>query len=522
MREKVRVGVLYNVDFEHYPPGSPSYESDAAVRDTAEAVARSLAERGADVQLLTVDGDLDGLGAQLRERDLDVVFNLVESVGGDAAREPDVPALLESLGIAYTGNRAPVLRVAQAKDRARELLAAHGLPVPRGLKVGASLVGPVRRDRSEEQVAALVTEACAALAAGGVSFPVFVKPARTDASIGVDQASVCRDEGALARKLGSLSAEVDGPYLIEEYLPGREINVAIFPEPAAGHLVCTDLDFSGFGAEQAPIVTYDCKWRPGTPDYNAQSRPSKGRLPDAEVEAARSLARAAFLAIGGTSYGRVDLRAGASGQLYVIDVNPNPDIHPEAGLSIAAASDGVDHPALVTSIVEAALARRRREGTMEPRPITPGDREPLAVLLSRVDNFSEDERAVAMELIDLSITEGPRSGYETIVIEDAGRVLGYLCFGLTPMTDWTYDLYWVAVDPDARGRGLGKRLVRRLEELARERGGRIIRIETSSMETYGGTLEFYLTSGYVVVSRIVDFYRAGDDLITLVKHLDAR
>jgi ribosomal protein S18 acetylase RimI-like enzyme len=157
---------------------------------------------------------------------------------------------------------------------------------------------------------------------------------------------------------------------------------------------------------------------------------------------------------------------------------------------------------------------------MTIRAIQPGDRPELVALLSRVENFSDDERMVALELIDDAI-QRPASGYECIVAVESGRLSGYLCYGITPMTEWTYDLYWVATDPDVRGKGLGRALLVELERIVAHRGGKIIRIETSSQETYGETLEFYLRRGYAVASRIEDFYRAGDDLITLTKRLSA-
>jgi ribosomal protein S18 acetylase RimI-like enzyme len=155
---------------------------------------------------------------------------------------------------------------------------------------------------------------------------------------------------------------------------------------------------------------------------------------------------------------------------------------------------------------------------MEIRPIEAGDRSELAALLSRIENFAEDERLVALELIDDAI-EKPASGYECIVAIEGGKVAGYLCYGLTPMTDWTYDLYWVATDARVRGKGLGKALLIRFEEIVKSRNGKIVRIETSSHETYGATLEFYLKLGYAEIARIRDFYRANDDLITLTKRL---
>lgn len=336
----LRIAVLHNVDYEQYQPGAPSYEADAGVRDTAMSVVAALDRLGYAADVLTIANDLEPIVRYVADVRPAAVFNLVESIGGDASREPEVPELLEKLNVAYTGNSAPVLRLSGAKDEAQTVLARAGVAIPRGTIVERGARAPD-------------------LAAIGVHFPVFVKPARTDASIGIDQESVVRNDAQLTARLQHLSAKYPGPYLVEEYLPGREVNVAIIPEPVAGHLICTDIDFSGFTAEQSPIVTYDCKWRPGSSDYNARSVPSAGRLPDAEIRAAQSLARRAFIAIGGTAYGRVDLRVGRDGKLYVIDVNPNPDIHPEAGISIAAQSIGLGHDAMIDAFLKVALQGKK-------------------------------------------------------------------------------------------------------------------------------------------------------------------
>lgn len=359
-RAHQRIAVIHNVDFQSYAEGAQSYEADAEVRETAGAVASILERNGYQVSILTVTDDASEVLPKIRSLGIDAVFNLVESLGGDASREPELPELLERAGIAYTGNAPSSLRLAHAKDETRRILAAHGVPIPRGAV--------------EERVGTVPD-----LAELGLELPLFLKPARTDASIGIDQGSIARTKQAFAERLEFLRARFPGPYLIEEYLPGREVNVAIFPEPSAGHYVCTEIDFSACPPGVAPIVTYDCKWRPGTPEYAARSVPSKGRLPDRDIAAAQAIARDAFTAIGGRSYGRIDLRTGIDGRLYVIDVNPNPDIHPEAGLMIAARSIGIDHDALVLSLIELASKGVRNADSTDPtrRPRSAG-RPPVA------------------------------------------------------------------------------------------------------------------------------------------------
>ena len=134
----------------------------------------------------------------------------------------------------------------------------------------------------------------------------------------------------------------------------------------------------------------------------------------------------------------------------------------------------------------------------------------------------------AIELLDGALAQAEGNTYEALVTlpEEGGpqgggndEPLAYACFGATPMTEGTFDLYWLVVAAEARGRGLGRGLLTQVEEGLRTRGARLIRIETSSLEGQGGAARFYAQAGYAQVGRIVDFYRPGDDLITFAKVL---
>lgn len=156
------------------------------------------------------------------------------------------------------------------------------------------------------------------------------------------------------------------------------------------------------------------------------------------------------------------------------------------------------------------------------RPILPADREPLVALLRRVDVFDADEVEVAVELIDESLTRPPGCDYETLVAADeAGRVLGYTTYGPTPLTAQAWDLYWIAVDPDTRGQGVGRLIVAALAGDVRARGGRVVWLETSSREGYEATLAFYGRAGFTCAGRVRDFYAPGEDLLTWYLRLDA-
>ena len=153
------------------------------------------------------------------------------------------------------------------------------------------------------------------------------------------------------------------------------------------------------------------------------------------------------------------------------------------------------------------------------RPLDARDRPAIAQLVQRVGNFSPDEMETALELVDEWLSHGEASDYICWVLEDEVGVQGYICIGPTPLTDGTFDLYWIAVDPSVQGRGYGRALTRLAEDEARARGGRLLLIETASQESYGATVGFYKRAGYELVSRIADFYRVGDDKLTFAKRL---
>jgi ribosomal protein S18 acetylase RimI-like enzyme len=150
------------------------------------------------------------------------------------------------------------------------------------------------------------------------------------------------------------------------------------------------------------------------------------------------------------------------------------------------------------------------------------DRGQLIDILSQGAGFRSEEVECAIELLDAALERSDaRDGYEARVAveDDGGRVLGYSCFGTTPMTAAAYDLYWLVVGEASRGRGIGAALVDDLVAVLKERGGRVIRVETSSLEGQGGARRFYEKTGFQLAGSIADFYRDGDDLLVFAKVL---
>ncbi|HKQ69410.1 MAG TPA: GNAT family N-acetyltransferase [Polyangiaceae bacterium] len=149
----------------------------------------------------------------------------------------------------------------------------------------------------------------------------------------------------------------------------------------------------------------------------------------------------------------------------------------------------------------------------------PQHRSRLASLLGDTPEFTRDEVAVALELIDAALGDPSSDDYRFILRLEGERVLGYACFGATPMTEGCFDLYWLAVDRASRRLGVGKELMAAVEDTLRQEGVRIVRVETAGLEVYRSTRIFYERSGYEQAGHIADFYWPGNDLHVYTKYI---
>ncbi|OGO31604.1 MAG: hypothetical protein A2Z29_02960 [Chloroflexi bacterium RBG_16_56_11] len=151
------------------------------------------------------------------------------------------------------------------------------------------------------------------------------------------------------------------------------------------------------------------------------------------------------------------------------------------------------------------------------RPMSPRDKPALMKILKSSPEFKSHEVAVAEEVIDVYLQDINGAGYAVLVAEVDSAVAGYICYGSTPCTVGTWDVYWVAVDPEKRGQGIGKALSEEVDAAIVKEHGRLIIIETSSTPLYDNTRQFYLNRGYEIAGRIPDFYAPGDDMIIMTK-----
>lgn len=301
----------------------------------ASALSEALTRGDTRAEPLAVEGDqLDFVDA-LRRMQPDLVINLCESLAADSRGEMVIPCLLDMLGIPYTGSPALSLGLALHKPKAKELLRARGVSTPPFAVV----------ERLEDAWTV------------DLPYPLIVKPAREDASVGVDFDSVVHDRASLARIAEEVLRTFEQPALVEQFIPGREIYVPLLGNAPRRALPLTEIHFGKTFENRPNIVSYKAKWEADSPE--CRDSPSGLCVLGDEALEARLVRTAmdAFTALDCLDYGRVDLRVSPEGVPYVIDINPNCDLHPSAGFAKAAAAAGMDYPTLAARLVEIALER---------------------------------------------------------------------------------------------------------------------------------------------------------------------
>ncbi len=270
------------------PPAQPGAGHTTDELDLDEA-ARHVAAAIPGAVVCGVRGELREVVAALDAHRPDVVFNLCEAPLGSTWLEPHAAALLEWLGVRHTGSGSETLALARHKPRLNAVLAAHGVPVPR---VGV--------------------------------FPAIVKPADEDGSTGIDAASICADEAAVAR----VRARWAGPVIVQEFVPGREFAVSLWGRDAPEHAAIGETLFRN----GLRLNTYASKWDVDSAEYADSPLDYRTDIDDALREQVLAAARGAWLASGARGYLRVDVRCNAAGLPCVLDVNPNPAIGPGIGI----------------------------------------------------------------------------------------------------------------------------------------------------------------------------------------------
>jgi D-alanine-D-alanine ligase len=325
----VKITVLTYLDSED----ENSKEFDQVVPQ----VARTLRKLGHRVSVLGVHGDVKRLIAGLSRRRPELVFNLMEMFGDNVFGDIPVTGLLDLLGLDYTGSGPGELYLSQDKGLTKKLLAFEDILYPR--------FAVFSRDTAFET-------------GGNLRMPLFVKPLRSDASLGIGGKSLVHDAVALMERVSAIRKELDDAALAEEFIDGREFYVGVIGNTQPKALPPVEIDFTGFPEGVPKVMDSKAKWDERSKEYKG-TRSVLAQLPDELRARLQKVAVDAYRALRVRDYGRVDLRLTDTGDIYVLEVNASCYLEKSSEFAMAAAAGGLDYPRLIERIVDLALARRK-------------------------------------------------------------------------------------------------------------------------------------------------------------------
>ncbi|MFA6032289.1 MAG: ATP-grasp domain-containing protein [Myxococcota bacterium] len=347
-----KVILLYNDYLEIYSRTETSPGELIEAFSAMKAIKDSLESLGYDVIPISVTKLNMELLSLLKKHKKTLVFNLCESLEGNAELEKTLPDFMEKHGIVYTGSGPEAIEGCLNKFRVKKTFKNNGIPTPSG----ALIKGTVKASSFK-----------------GLRFPLILKPVHEDASIGIASASVVYNEAEAIVRANFIIHELRQPAVAEEYIEGREVTASVWGNNPPSMIELSEIDFAELPTDLPKIVTYNSKWNTDSPEYIG-TKPVCPAIVTPELRARlQEIAINTFKTLKLRDYGRVDMRVTSNGEPYVIDVNPNPDLSPDAGFFRAASSKGFDYIRMIDRIVthaksrgEAAAAKEERESIAIP------------------------------------------------------------------------------------------------------------------------------------------------------------
>ncbi len=310
--------------------------AEDAVIEEIGAVETAVRSLGHQCFVVAIRDEIFSVIYWLKEIRPDVVFNLCEGVYGNSCWEMDIPALLDLFHIPYTGSPPLTLGLCQNKGKVKDILHSQGIQTP----PYTIFDRPVRQVKKG-------------------SFPVIVKPIHEDGSLGISKGSVVFDEAHLKKQIRYVIEKYGQPALVEEFVNGRELNVSVVEiNGKVDVLPISEIDYSEFPAGVPRICGYEAKWIPESVEYQKAKPVCPAPL---EAEMKKRLEQTAirvFKLFECRDYARVDFRVDQDGRIYVIEVNPNPDISPQSGMSREIKAKGMTYVQFIEGLLEKALQRK--------------------------------------------------------------------------------------------------------------------------------------------------------------------
>jgi D-alanine-D-alanine ligase len=299
-----------------------------------ESVKAAVAGRGVQVEPLFLRLEdfpqLDSVREAILSRSSAKIFNLFEGFSGDSGKEVAFAAMLEKLGIPFTGNPSVALRLCLDKAKTKQLLARRGILVPRGVFLEKPGGTPWKDLR----------------------FPLFVKPCFEDGSVGVETDSLIQDAEGIESLLRKKLEEFPRGILLEEFIPGKEFSVGFLGDPPYEVLGVSMIDYSLYSGS-LPFLHYGSKWNPLCTEFHEILPVLEPAIAPSLRERLVETARKAGETLGCRGYFRVDLRE-REDRLYVLDVNPNPDLNEDSGFARQGRKRGYSYPEVVERILSYA------------------------------------------------------------------------------------------------------------------------------------------------------------------------
>ncbi len=338
MKQGVRVACL--VDDATIQPDDPEFRAKPKVATTEYDVIGVLRELGHDVRVVGVADEVFGVVRELADDRPDVVFNLTEVFRWDRKLDANIAALLELLDIPFTGTAPVGLMLCRNKGLCKHLLNARHIRVP-----AFAVFPPGRRVRANRELA----------------FPLVVKPLYSDGSEGISNASLVQTPEELAERVAMVHERFKQPAIAEQFIEGREMYVGLLGNERLRVLPPRELTF-GRAEEGGPVLaTYKVKWDKEYRD-KWQVAFAHAEMEPALARTVASVCRRSFRILQLRDYGRVDLRIDTRGHVYVLEVNPNPNLARDDEVAESAAKAGVAYRKLIGRILGDALGRRKMAG----------------------------------------------------------------------------------------------------------------------------------------------------------------
>lgn len=294
-----------------------------------------LEKSGYRATMHNIEDNLDLFLQLIRDEKPDVIFNCVEVFYQLSILEMTVAGLYEMLGIPFTGSSAGTLANCQNKRLTKRIVASHGVQTPRDV-----LFKSIQESYLHD-----------------LRYPLIAKPALEDSSNGVDFNGLIYSEEDLRYRVEKIIRELNQPVLVEEYIDGREINVAVFGDNPYEMYKLSEIDFSTLPPDLPRIVSYQAKWEDDHETYHKTVAICPAPVSEEIESRFRDIAIRVCTAMGVRDYTRIDFRLTPDNEIYFLEVNPNPDLSEGTGFMRSAAASGFGPTEILGKIVELALKR---------------------------------------------------------------------------------------------------------------------------------------------------------------------